>query len=703
MRAASLIAILAVLSVLSQAQPSGAGSAGVQAKSDSKTKPGGTPSEAGAPKAVKSFDLAAMDPSANPCTNFYQYACGNWVKNNPIPPDQARWGRFGELAERNSWVLKQILEKDAAANPQRSAVEQQVGDFYATCMDESAANAKGAAPLKPWLEQIAAIQSKDQLSEWLIKMQREGTATAFFTLDPDQDFKDATQVIAEFDQGGLGLPDRDYYLKDDARSVKNREDYIVFVTRIFTLIGDTPEQAATEAGQVMSLETALAKMSMDLVARREPANVYHKMTVAELQKLAPNFDWNRYLVGMGVGASGGINVAVPDFFKGFSDLVASTPLDQIKNYLRFHMARRSANFLSQDFVNASFEFYGKALSGQKEIRPRWKRCVGNTDRLLGEALGQEYVRRTFGTEGKERTLKLVGALERALDQDIKDLPWMTPETKAQAKIKLEAIANKIGYPDKWRDYSHVNIVRGELLNDVMQAATFEKNRQLSKIGKPVDKLEWGMTPPTVNAYYDPQLNNINFPAGILQPPFYDNQVDDAVNYGGIGVVIGHELTHGFDDQGRQFDAQGNLRDWWTPADSKAFDERADCIVKEYGSFVASEDVKLNGKLTLGENTADNGGLRIAYMALMDTLAREPAQKNRKTDGYTPEQRFFIGFGQVWCENSTPQAARQQALTDPHSLGKYRVNGTVQNDPDFGKAFGCKAGDAMMPVTSCRVW
>jgi endothelin-converting enzyme/putative endopeptidase len=660
----------------------------------------------GTPKAVPSFDVTAMDKTANPCNDFYQFACGGWLKANEIPADQSSWGRFNELFERNRAVLHEILEKAAAQKGKRDAVTRKIGDYYASCMDESGIEAKGTAPLKQALARIDAMKSKSDLPATIAWLHARGVRNSF-NFGSDQDFKDSTQVIATADQGGMGLPDRDYYFKDDPKSKEQREKYAKHVENIFKLLGDSPQAAAANAKVVMAMETDLAKGALERVKRREPSNIYHKMTTAELMAITPSFDWHKYFVAAGVPGTSSLNVAVPDFEKAFQAAVEAHPLDHWKAYLRWHLARAAAPNLPARFVEENFDFYGRTLSGQKELQARWKRCSIATDRALGEALGQAYVKETFGTEGKARTMKMIAALEKALEQDIKDLPWMTETTKKQALVKLAGIANKIGYPDNWRDYSTLKVVRGEALGNAQRAATFEFKRDLAKIGKPVDKKEWGMTPPTVNAYYNPQMNDINFPAGILQPPFYDNNIDDAVNFGGIGVVIGHELTHGFDDEGRKFDATGNLRDWWSKEDGEEFEKRAKCISDEYSGFVAvkddkdpKNDVHVNGKLTLGENTADNGGARIAYMALMDTLAgKTPAPK----DGYTAEQRFFIGFGQVWCGKLRPEAARLRALNDPHSPGRYRTIGTVSNMPEFQQAFGCKKGDAMVRENACRVW
>ncbi len=468
---------------------------------------------------------------------------------------------------------------------------------------------------------------------------------------------------------------------------------------MFKLLGDSPEKAAAEAQAIMNIETALAKGSMEIVKLREPSNVYHKMSQTEWQALTPSISWSKYLAAMDAPSFQSLNVATPDFFKALDAEINAVSLDDLKTYLRWHVVHSQVQSLPTALIDENFSFFGKALTGAKELRARWKRCVASTDGDLGEALGQVYVQKAYPPEAKARTLKMVLAVEAALRQDITELPWMTDVTKKQALIKLDAIQNKIGYPDKWRDYSTLKIVRGDALGNSLRANNFEFRRQLNRIGKALDKSEWGMTPPTVNAYYNPLQNNINFPAGILQPPFYDFKADDALNFGGMGAVIGHELTHGFDDQGRQFDAAGNLHDWWTPEDNKRFDERAQCLIDEYSSFVAVDDVHLNGKLTLGENTADNGGLRIALMALHSTQTRQP----EKIDGFTGDQRVFLGWGQIWCQNQTDQVARLRAQTDPHSPGQYRVNGVVRNMPEFQKVWGCKAGQPMVPQNACHVW
>ena len=642
------------------------------------------------------LQLDAMDRTADPCADFYQFACGGWVANNPIPADRASWSRFDELQERNDGTLRKVLENAAAG---RDAEQKKIGDYYASCMDEAAIDKKGTAPLGPLVGKIDALSSAADLAPLVAELHTIGV-NAFFSFGAEADFKDASMEMAIADQGGMGLPDRDYYLRDDPKSVELRKQYLEHVGNIARLVGAPADGAAAIADIVMRIETALAKGALDNVSRRDPNRIYHKLTPAELQALTPNFQWSRYFTGIGAPPIYALNVTEPEFFKSLGQLLASTPVADIRHYLKWHVIRASAPLLPTAFVDENFRFYGTVLTGAKELRPRWKRCVQYTDRDLGEALGQAFVKEAFGPQAKADTLKMVHELEAALEKDIHALTWMTDATKKEALVKLHAVTNKIGYPDRWRDYSALTIVRGDALGNSQRANAFEFHRQLNKIGKPVDKTEWSMTPPTVNAYYNPLQNNINFPAGILQSPFYNVKTDRGVNYGGAGAVIGHELTHGFDDQGRQFDARGNLKDWWTPADAKAFVERAQCFVDEYSQFTAIGDVKVNGKLTLGENVADNGGLRISLMAYVATLVAGPS---KSLDGFTPEQRVFLGWGQVWCENRRPEALRLMAQTNPHSPGRYRVNGVVSNMPEFQKAFSCKADAPMVRQNQCRVW
>jgi endothelin-converting enzyme/putative endopeptidase len=645
------------------------------------------------------FNASMLDRQVDPCTDFYAFSCTKWLAANPIPPDQASWSRFHEVAERNRQILRTILEKASLPDPKRSPVIQKIGDYYASCMDEKTINGKGLAPLKPELDRIARLKDKAELADELGHLQRIGVNAAF-RFDSDQDFKDATQVIAEVDQGGLGLPERDYYFRDDQKSRELRQAYLAHVQKMFELLGEAPPQAAADAKSVLQMETALADASLGIVARREPANVYHKMSVEELVKLSPAFAWNRYLQVVDAPPVQTLNVAVPGFFKGMQAIIESQPIENWRTYLRWHLVHSAAPMLPEAFVLENFSFYGKTLTGVKELQPRWKRCVRFTDIDLGEALGRPYVEETFGPDGKQRTLKMVQEIEKALREDISQVPWMTDVTKKQALIKLDKVGNKIGYPDKWRDYSKLAIERGDALGNRFRSSQFEFNRQLAKIGKPVDRAEWEMTPPTVNAYYNPQMNDINFPAGILQPPFFDKRLDDAINFGAIGAVIGHELTHGFDDQGRQFDANGNLRNWWTPEDAREFEKRTQCLVDEYSQFTAVDDIHLNGKLTLGENTADNGGLRLALMALEDELR---GQEAKPIDGFSPVQRLFLGWGRTWCENATDEILRMLAQTDAHAVPRYRVNGVLSNMPEFQQAFGCKSGQPMVRQNACRVW
>ncbi len=654
------------------------------------------------PTAESGFDITSLDTTAKPCVDFYQYACGTWMKRNPIPASEARWGRFNELAERNRLILRDILEKAAVPDPKRDSVTQKIGDFYTACMDEKEIDRKGAAPIKDELARIAALSDKKAIVDEVARLHRNGV-NVFFDFSSGPDEKNSTQEIGQADQGGLGLPDRDYYFRPEDE--KLRKEYEQHVAKMFQLIGVPAEQAEANAATVLQIETGLAKGALDLVSRRNPENTYHKLTEQEFADIAPAFDWRRYFVDMGAPPIQSLNVREPEFFKQMQALFEKTSLEQWKTYMQWHVLHSAAPLLSAAFVNENFDFYGRTLSGTQELRPRWKRCVSYTDGDLGEALGQKYVDRTFGVEGKQRTLMMVHEIEQAMSRDLQQLTWMTPETKQKALVKLHEVTNKIGYPDKWRDYSSVNIARDDAFGNDLRATEFEVHRQIAKIGKPVDRSEWTMTPPTVNAYYNPEENNINFPAGILQPPFYDNHIDDAVNYGAIGAVVGHELTHGFDDQGRRFDGQGNMRNWWQPEDAKAFEERASCLVNEYSSFVPVDDVHLNGKLTLGENTADNGGLRLSYMALMAKMSLEKSStpEQSKIDGFTPEQRFFLGWGQTWCQNVRDAEALRLARTDPHSPGRFRANGVVQNMPEFQKAFGCQAGQPMVRKPECRVW
>ncbi len=656
-----------------------------------------------APKSAPGFSLDNIDRSIDPCVDFFQYACGNWIKHAEIPADRGRWGGFEELDERNLDTLRDILEKAAAGGPNRNSIDQKIGDLYASCMDEKAVNARGFTPLLPDLDRISSAHDKDALIGVIARIHLDG-ARPLFAFSSGSDLHNAGQVIAYIDQGGLSLPDRSYYIKDDDPKMKEmRQTLVDYVTQVFTLAGRNPQQAAEAAQTVLRIETELAQAQMDRTERRDPKKRDHKMSRTDAVALAPNFYFDHFFNAIGAPRFTEINVSNPDFFKRVNATVDSESLDALKTYVAWHVLNSQAPWLSQPFVDANFKFRA-ALTGQKEIQPRWKRCVGLTDTQLGEALGERYVEATFGADGKARMLKMVDMLEQSLASDIRGLDWMSDETKKQAKVKLDAIRNKIGYPEKWRDYSTVAIQPSDLFGNIRRSTEFATRREVAKIDKPLDRIEWTMTPPTVNAYYSGSFNEIVFPAGILQPPFFDRSMDDAVNFGGIGLVIGHELTHGFDDQGRKFDADGNLRDWWTEQDGKEFEKRASCVADEYSGFVAVDDTKLNGRLTLGENTADNGGARIALAALERLIAEDKSGKAaQKIDGFTPEQRFFLGFGRVWCEKRRPEFSRSRVLTDTHSPGQYRVDGVVQNMPEFQKAWGCKAGQPMVAENACHVW
>ncbi len=656
-------------------------------------------------KPAPGFNLDTIDKSIDPCVDFYEYACGNWIKTAEIPPDQSQWVSFVELHERNMNVMRGILEKASTGGASRNAIDQKIGDMYGSCMDEKTVNSQGLAALKPELDRIDAVKDKQSLIDEIARIHMIG-ANPLFAFYSESDLHNADQVIAYIDQGGLSAPDRDYYLKDDDKTKAVRQHLVDYMTEVFTLASKDGAQVgspAQESDTVLRIETALAKAEMDRTSRRDPKNRDHKMSRDEAVSLASNFHLDRYFHDVNAPNFSQLNVTNPDFFKQINAVLDSESLDALKTYVKWHLLSASAQWLSQPYVDANFKWQ-QALTGQKEIQARWKRCTNLVDRELGEALGQRYVDVAFPPESKARMLKMVHELEKSLGEDIQDLSWMGAATKKQAAIKLAAITNKIGYPDVWRDYSSVVIKPDDLLGNVERANEFESKRDINKIDKPLDRKEWGMTPPTVNAYYNPSVNEIVFPAGILQPPFFDPKMDDAVNFGGIGLVIGHELTHGFDDQGRKYDPQGNLHDWWTKEDGEEFEKRAACVANEYSNFVAVDDLKLNGKLTLGENTADNGGARVSLMALEHVIAEDKSGKeSQKIDGYTPQQRFFLGFGRVWCEKRRPEVARMRVLVDPHSPGKWRVDGVVQNMPEFEKAWSCKAGQPMVSENACHVW
>jgi predicted metalloendopeptidase len=648
--------------------------------------------------ASSGLDTAAMNKSVDPCVDFYQYACGNWIAHNPLPSDRSRWGRFNELSDHNEHVLLDIIQGAAVVRAGRSSLDQKIGDAFASCMDTAAINKRGIAPLKPELDAIAGMSNGDDVAAEVARLHRQGVGVLFgFSAQPDA--KDSNKTIASLNQGGLSLPDRDYYLKTDAKSVEIRQHYVEHVKKMFQLAGDSAETAAAKAQTVLEFETIIAKVSADRVSMRDPNKRYHIMTIKELAALAPEFDWEAYFKLVNAPAFETLNVSGPDFVKQLSASLPEQSIDPWKAYFEFHLLRARAAELPEAFENEAFDFWQRTLTGVKEQRPRQFRCVQMVDRQLGDLLGQKYIELAFGADAKAQITQLVDHLEKALGEDIRTLDWMTDPTKKAALAKLQAITNNVGNPKKWRDYSKVTIARDDFFGNTSRLVEVMYQQRIEKIGKPTDKTEWGMSTPTVNAFYSPQNNSINFPAGILQSPFFDPRRDMAINYGGVGAVIGHEMTHGFDDQGRKYDGDGNLRDWWTPADGAEFEKRAACIANEYSGFTSVDDVKLNGRLTLGENAADNGGLRVAYMALEDALKG----KGEVKDGFTPEQRFFLGFAQVWCENMAPQEARNRAMTDPHSPGRFRVDGTLQNMPEFSKAFSCRAPQAMVSPNACRVW
>jgi endothelin-converting enzyme/putative endopeptidase len=643
------------------------------------------------------LDKSAMNPKVDPCVDFYQYACGTWIAQHPIPADRSRWGRFTELSDRNEKVMLDIIQGAAVQRAGRSEIDQKVGDYYTSCMDTATINKKGTAPIRPELDRINAMESRGDLVEELIRLHKLGVMVAFsFGAQPDA--KDSTKTIATVGQGGLSLPDRDYYLKTDAKSMETRQRFQQHVQKMFQLVGISDQAAAVAAKEVLDLETILAKASADRVSMRDPNKRYHIMTKTALTEMT-GFPWDAYFKGVGAPEFTTLNVTNTEFFQQIAKTVPVDEIETWRAYFGYQLLRHSAAVLPEAFENESFDFWQRYLTGAKEQRPRAAQCVAVVDRSLGDLLGQKYIEVAFGADAKTQIAQMVDALEKSMGKDIQGLEWMSDATKKAALEKLKAITNNVGAPKKWRDYGKVTVARDDYFGNSLRTSEAMRQRTMERIGKPTDKTEWSMTTPTVNAFYSPQYNSINFPAGILQSPFFDPRRDIALNFGGAGAVIGHEMTHGFDDQGRKFDGNGNLRDWWTAQDGAEFEKRAACIANEYSGFTAVDDVHVNGKLTLGENTADNGGLRVALMALHDVLQG----KDEKIDGFTADQRFFLGFAQIWCENQTPQSFRQQALTNPHSPGQYRVNGTLQNMPEFQKAFSCKVKQPMVSENACHVW
>lgn len=654
-------------------------------------------------KLIPGLDKDLIDSSVDPCTDFWQYACGNFNKLYPIPPDKSGYGTGAIVYDYTQVVLHQMLDNVALPSAQHTPNEQKIGDYYGSCMNEEAIHAVGLKPLQPELDRISALTDKKQLTALLAHYQMINV-NAFFGYGEEQDFKDARKQIAIVGQGGLGLPERDYYFRSGDAAEKTRAEYVAHVANMLGLMGEPTDKATADAQKIMTLETALAKVSMDVTSQRDPNNIYHPMTVAQLTQLTSGVDWPQLFALTGEPGITDLNVANPDFFKGLQPILDATDLDTIKTYLRWQLINSTPAYaLPKAMDEENFDFYGHKLRGQPVQAARWKRCVEATDGALGEALGQVYVSSQFTAENKAFTVQMVHDIEGAMDKEIEGQLWMSAETKEKAEAKLHMVADKIGYPDHWRDYSTLKVVRGDAIGNAWRAAEFENERQLAKIGQPVDRGEWGISPATVDAYYSPLMNDINFPAGILQSPLYDPGATDAVNYGHIGSIVGHELTHGFDDEGSQFDGNGNLSNWWTPDDKKNFGTMTDCEVTEYGNFTAVADVKINGKLTLGENTADNGGLRLAYVAFMEDAKRKNIDVDAKQDGYTPTQHFFLAFAQDWCGSTRPEQMRLQVQTDPHSPRQFRTDGVIQNMPEFGKAFGCKVGQPMMPANSCHVW
>jgi putative endopeptidase len=661
---------------------------------------GGTPQ---AYSLIPALDKSVMDTAADPCVDFYQYACGNWAKLHPIPSDSPVSDEFYNLDQYNRQVLHGILEKAGVDDSSRDANTRKIGDYYASCMDDAAIQQRGLAAVKPELERIDALTSKDQLPELLAHYQLVNV-NAFLGYGSQQDFKDATRNIAQVAQGGLGLPEKDYYLRTGDKDKEIRGQYVQHITNMLKLLGSSEKQAASEAAAIMKLETELAKVSLDITSQRDPHNVYHMMSTKDLQSLVPVLNWEHFYSASGTPNLTEIDVSEPDFFKGMNRIITETDLPTLKAYLRWQLVNSLAgSILPKALDEEKFDFDNRKLAGIPEQQVRWKRCVRSTDNALPEALGKAYVDQQFPAASKTKAVQMIHDIEAAMDRDVDSLDWMSAATKARAKEKLHMIANKVGYPDKWRDYSKLEIVRGDAFGNNLRAAEFESRRQLAKIGKPVDREEWLTSTPTVNAFYNPSMNDINFPAGVLQPAFFDATQPDALNYGHIGLFMGHEITHGFDDEGRQFDGHGNLEDWWTKEDGEKFTHKAQCIVDEYAQFKVG-DTNLNGKLTLGENTADNGGMQLAYSAFLARAAQEGTDLNKKSDdGYTPVQQMFLGFAQDWCAEWRPELERLVATTDPHSPDRFRANGVLVNVPEFGKAFNCKVGQPMMPGKTCRVW
>jgi putative endopeptidase len=662
---------------------------------------------------TKGVQIDALDRAADPCVDFYQFACGGWVAHHPLPADRRSYGRFTEVQDRNLTILRRILETPTADRDREKA-----STYYAACVDQTAIDERGLAPLRDELDRITALASRGRIPDLVAHLHtilgeppalgsglRRGGAYVLFAFGPRPRFDDASELMANVGADGLALPSRDYYVKSDARSVTLRDDYRAHIAEMLRLAGEAAPQADAHAAAVLAIETRLATPMLDVADRRDPNAVKHPMPLAELQRLTPAFSWERYLAAIGAPTFDIVNVAEPRAVEAMNAVVETTSLEDLKAYFRWHLLHGSAQMLPARFNEATFAFFSRTLAGQQAPPPRWRDCVADVDQQLGEALGRAFVDEAFGPRAKADTLQMVREIKNAMRADIDASPWMSADTKEAAKVKLDAVVDRIGYPDAWRDYSAVRVARDNALGNRQRTTAFDNARRIATIGKPVDRNDWRMTPPTVNAYYSAPNNTINFPAGILQPPFYDPDRDAAVNYGAVGAVIGHELTHGFDDQGRKYDAHGNLRDWWTSGDGQAFEQRAACVADQYSSYVVAGDTHINGRLTLGENTADNGGLRLALMAYLRSQVGSDSNQppSDRLDGFTPEQRVFLGWAQGWCENSRPEAERLQATTNPHSAARFRVNGPVSNMPEFAHAFSCKPDAPMVRANACRVW
>jgi len=651
-----------------------------------------------------SLDVTSLDRTVDPCVDFYKFSCGGWMAKNPIPADQAAWDVYAKLSNDNEQFLWGILEEDAKAKD-RTAVQQKVGDYFGACMNTAAIDALGVKPIQPTLDKLDALKTRAELIAELTTLNHAEMGSFFFNSGTDQDAADSSTIVVEVGAGGLGLPDRDYYLKTDAKSVTIREQYLAYVQHLLELSGESPSQAKTDAAATMRIETALAKASLTRVDRRDPHKTYHMLPLTELQTLAPAIDWPHYFAvqrGLSKPDAGlvKLNVEQPEFVKAVQTQLMTEDVAALRAYLRFHLMNSASPYLSQPIAQANFDFFSKTLRGVQAMPPRWKTCTRGVDNNLGEALGQEFVARTFSPATKAKTQLMTEQIETAMQHEIENLDWMSPATKQEALRKLHAIRNKIGYPETWRDYTALDVKPDDYFGNTRRASVFEDARQWNKLGKPVNHNEWDMTPPTVNAYFNDTMNDINFPAGVLQPPLYDPKIDDAPNYGDTGGTIGHELTHAFDDEGRQFDTNGNLRDWWTPKDAEGFETRINCVRDQYAGYVIVDDIHITSKLTSGEDVADLGGELLAYIAWK---AQTAGMTLTDAEGFTPDQRFFVGMAQWACENDRPENLRLRAATDPHSPAYARINGVVSNMPQFQKAFGCKATAPMVHTPTCRVW